>query len=462
MTISILNSNRAKFIFSCIGTLFFYVGAMFCVSLGQFSVYITSYFHYQNISIDMQYGVFILPVLSFSLSSSVPIGGFLENKLGMKPTLLISSVLIEIFLFLFINQVSKLFTMILVILIGMSIGLAIIIPVKTLCRYYPDKKGLIGSICSSCMTLIPAIICVCGESFINPESVVLKKDEIYYPEDISANYKQFYKIGLIIIPVVTLFSIFLMQNYDPKLDNKNTLVSEENEMENKKKDENYSKNIKAALLNKRIWILASIFTFTPFGIRFLESTFRVYGALASVNGTVIKFSSLFTALSIIIFGPIWGIICDKISFNIIIKFICISSIIIPAILSFFLQYNIIYIICVFAGKIITCGFTSISQPFFMKIYGIKYYLEIGGIIGIIIAIFNILDPVLSYVVSRYYKTGEELRIPYRIIYIIGTGLSVLGFILGIFQNDEEFEYPSSKEEKSIGNLENKSEDGNNI
>lgn len=208
-------------------------------------------------------------------------------------------------------------------------------------------------------------------------------------------------------------------------------------------------------------MIAFIFSFTPFSIHFTHNTFRVYGALVFINGSIIKFSGLFSGLSVLIFGPLWGIISDKINFSIIIKIICIFSIIFSIIFTIFIQSNIIYIICVFGSQIITSGFTTIAQPLIMKIYGIDYYLIVGGIMGAVASIFNIFYPVLSYIVSRYYKTGEELRIPYRIIYMIGTGLSVIGFFFGIFEKGEEFVYPVAATGEVTKNIEN-NEDGDNI
>ena len=451
-----LCNKKTKFIFSCLSTLFFNVGAMNCFLLGQFSVYITSYFHYQKTSIDMHYGNFIMPILIFSLSLSAPLGGVLEKKLGMKITLLISSILIEFLLFLFINQVNKLYSLILIVLIGMSVGFGIVIPGKNLCYYYPKRRGLIGSCSQSFMILTGAFISVFGEKIINPNKVVLKEGEIYYPLEISINYIKFYKIALFIIPITSLLSILLIQKYDPLLD-KNPIINQENneiEKNKKTKDKNYSKNIKYALLNNRIWKLAFMSIFTPFSIGFSMGTFRVYGALISINGTIMKYLFLFSGLSSIIFGPIWGIINDKFNFNIIIKIISICSIIHAIILSFFIHSNLIYVICIFVGNIIASGFNTIFQPHMMKIYGMKYYLEIGGVVGITGSIFEILKAILSFIVSKFYHTGKELQIPYRFIYIVGIGLSSVGLYLGITENDKVFDYPFSIGEKNFQNLEN--------
>ena len=58
-------------------------------------------------------------------------------------------------------------------------------------------------------------------------------------------------------------------------------------------------------------------------------------------------------------------------------------------LTIFIKSNIIYIICIFLGSIFNSGINSKIQHHIMKIYGMKYYIEIGGIITICLGIINI-------------------------------------------------------------------------
>ena len=345
----------------------------------------------------------------------------------------------------------------------MSVGLGINIQGKNLCYYYPERKGLIISCTKFIMIIIGAFISVYGEKLINPSKIVLKKGEIFYPLEISINYIKFYKIALFIIPITSLLSACLVQKHDQLLDNSNLIINQEDdEIENKKlKNGNYAKNFKASILNNPIWNISFMAALILFSIDFSESTFRVYGALVSFNGTIIQYSSLLIGLAYIIFEPLWGIIYDKFSFNITIKIICICSIIHSAILSIFIQSNLIYFICILIGSIIISGFNTVFQSYMMKIYGMKYFLEIGGILGITSSIFNIFKAILSFLVSKYYNTGNELQIPYRIIYIVGIFLAISGFCFGMKENDNGFVYPFNiSEEDNLGNI-NPIEEGNN-
>ena len=166
-----------------------------------------------------------------------------------------------------------------------------------------------------------------------------------------------------------------------------------------------------------------------------------------------QYSPLLFALSNILFGPIWGYINDKLQSFRIAKFICLVSIIPSMILCFFIKYNLMYIVSIFIGLIFNIGLHSIIQPHIMRIFGIKYSIEIGGVIGISMGIINILKGLLSFLISLYYKTGKELQKAYRFVFLIGIGLNICGFYLASKEKEESFNYPYSSNDKSLDNLE---------
>lgn len=89
----------------------------------------------------------------------------------------------------------------------------------------------------------------------------------------------------------------------------------------------------------------------------------------------------------------------------------------------------------------------------------KYFIEIGGVVTICMGIVNIFKGGISFVLSFYYHTGKELQTPYRIIFLIGTGLNILAYIIALKEKDEVFVYPyePNKENKIdlSSNLESK-------
>ena len=113
-----LNSKKKRFISNLIGSIIFLYGILTPMGIGQFSVYITSYFHHYNSNINIQLGNLMMPLLILFLLLSSPLGGFFEHKFGMKLTLALNSILLELIIFIFIIQRNIWITFLLIILIG--------------------------------------------------------------------------------------------------------------------------------------------------------------------------------------------------------------------------------------------------------------------------------------------------------------------------------------------------------
>ena len=191
-------TKKIKFILTFIGTIFYGISGMISLGISSYSVYITSYFHHNNVQIDMQYGNLISPIVTLSNSLSSPLGGLFENKFGFYKTLIMTNVLIEIIILIFINQMSVFFSFILIVLMGMISGIGMGLPGKNLFFYYPNKGGTLGSFMGSAFITVGMIVGVIGEKIMNPEQYTLQKGEQFYPLEISVNYIKFYKYFLYI------------------------------------------------------------------------------------------------------------------------------------------------------------------------------------------------------------------------------------------------------------------------
>ena len=436
-------SKKIKFILSFIGTIIYGSSGIISLGISQFSVYITSYFHHNKIPIDMQYGNLISPIIILSNSLSSPLGGFFEKKFGFYKTLIVSNIFIEIFIFIFINQMNAYFSFIIIIFLGLVSGICMGIPGKNLFYYYPNKGGTLSSFMGSSFILCGITIGFIGEKIMNPDKYTLKKGEQFYPLEISVNYIKFYKYFLYLNPFLLIFSLLLIKKYDKKFDK---LIDGEPQDKahanlNEKNKENYKDNLKAVIKNKRIWLIIGITTMTTFALNFSRNTFRVYGALASMSGGVMQYSQLFMGFSTVFILPLWGIINDKYNYKIMIRIVCVGCIIQSIIFSIFIKSNLIYLISIIFGSVLGSGFTSTMNLHVLKVYGIKYSIEIRGVIGIFASIVNILSGIISFIISKFYHTGEELQIAYRYIYLFGIAFCCLGFYFSLIEKEDKFVYP---------------------
>jgi MFS family permease len=219
-----------------------------------------------------------------------------------------------------------------------------------------------------------------------------------------------------------------------------------------KKSQNYSINIKSALFDIRIWKIASIASLSSFALGFSVNTFRVYGALVSINGTFMQYSGGVGAIILFIGTPIWGYINDNVDFTYIIKIICISSNIQSLLLSIFLSNHFAYILCILFGCLVSCGLMTSIRPHIMHVYGIEYTLEIGGVVGICTGIVNSFGSIIAYIISKYYKTGEELQKPYKYLFFIGAILCIISFYLALNEGNDKFIFPNILNKDKLYNI----------
>jgi len=128
---------------------------------------------------------------------------------------------------------------------------------------------------------------------------------------------------------------------------------------------------------------------------------------------------------------------------IILRICSIVSIIPGILLLFFIDNTVLYII---SFVLIALGLVSkmVSfNPLLMEIYGIQESVILGGIINGFGRVGEIITTASAFVISFFYS-NDEIKTPYKIIFISGSVCSVISFLLLCFESNEKFDY---KEEK---------------
>ena len=194
--------------------------------------------------------------------------------------------------------------------------------------------------------------------------------------------------------------------------------------------------MKQAFKGFRFWRLGFISLFLNFSITFITYTGRTFGALIGINGTALQLMAVFMALSYIIAGPILGILVDKKGALNILRAVSIICIVPGILLTFFMENTLIFLISFFVEVIGVSGIIICFGPLIMEIYGIQESVILGGIISAFSKISEIATTVSAFMVSLFYKEVEELKIPYRILYIISSICCVISIILLFFESNE--------------------------
>ena len=347
---------KNKFISTIIGTLAVYIGVAFILPLNNFSVYITSYIHLAQPYVTMHYGMFINLIFSFSNSFSHPLGGYIENYLGFKKTILLGFSILFIGNLIFIFQQNIWLCYFLAIILGIGTGIGTSVLGKNVTFYSPKKKGMISGIMGLGILLITATFALIGEKIISYGGYTLKKDENFYPESIAKRTYIYFLVGEICIPIALILARIFIYEYKPEENQQEPAIEKKVTNEEKSKpvintaqkerielQNDYKKqNVLQAIKTFRYLRIAAISFFINFSISFMINTGRTFGALIGIDGSALQFSMIFQAISLIIVGPLLGILVDKKGPLFILRIVAFSSIFPGILLCFFMDITWVF------------------------------------------------------------------------------------------------------------------------
>ena len=439
-----INSHKIKFILSLISAILYQMGSSLVTTIGNFCVYFISYIYYKNTEqkINMQFGNINGPIILLLLSSFSPLSGLFEKKIGSKLTLILSSSIVEICLIAYYFQRNLWLFYIISIFIGIGNGLSAGVPIKNACRYYPKKKGLINSIIICLGGLISSLYAFLGEKIINPgkEGIINKETNPFYPPEVADNANKYFFFAMITFPVLIILSLFLFYKFIPANEEGNTLI------EKNMKDNDKITNTKEIIKTYRFWRNIIIVGLMPFWAYFLNSTYRAYAPMIGVNKDLVSYLSMIINGLSSITGLISALIFDKFGFQIIIKIMSAICIFLTVYCFIFINNPILYFIGLIINTTISrIGMMSVINPHIMQVFEFRNYLIIGGFARLFNQSNAFLSALTSVLISLKYKTGEALKIPYRIVAGVGFVFAVIGFILSFQENDEKFKFKDLEE-----------------
>lgn len=466
-----IKSKKAKFILSFLSATIFQFGVSVLIATGNLNVYFISYIRHKDSWVNMQYGNIMTPCMMLFLSAFSPLSGVMENLVGPRLTLLISGLIMELSLFLFYLQRNLFLFYSIALLLGFGSGLSANIAIKNACYYYPRKKGVIGSGVMSIAGLGIGFYSAMGERIINPNGEKVKNiKDPFYSEEVSMNTKKFFLFAMIVIPICLFLTLLLFFKYDPSVENesvdqiKGPLLEEgkdKEEKETKRKQDDdkehkeekrkpdvsnsYMKpapkhNIKRILTNIRFWRNILFAGIMPFWCSFLMATYRVYVSMIQVDPNIIKNLSAFLSVISCAFGPIWAFCVDKCGFPPVIKVIAALCIALTSYFTVFIDNKFFYVLGLIFSFSTRIGIMSSINPHIMHIYGMRYFLIIGGFFRLFDQLCGFTASVLSVILSIFFKNAEQLKQPYRIVAIVGICFSIIGFILTFFETNEKFDF----------------------
>ena len=448
---------KNKFVSTIVGSIATFFAVAFILPLNNFTVYLTSNIHIKQNFVTMHYGFFINLIFNFAMTFSSSLGGILETIIGFMGTIFFGMIIVLIGNILFIFQQNIWACYLLTLLVGIGAGITTSLIGKNLTLYAPNKKGIITGIIGLGTIILSAIFGILGEKMIVFNGYTLKEDEEYYPEDIAKNVYKIFLVGFITLPLGGILTSIFIYEFKPEyIESNNNSEDEKNEKgekiinteENKEQTFVNRENIWTAVKTFRFWKISIILLLVNFPISFMVNTGRTFGAIIGLEGNTLQFLIVFQAISLILLGPIIGILVDKKGPLVILKIVSFACII-PGILLPFFMTNII--VFVFSFIILILGLVGVLSsfvPFIMEVYGIQESVILGGIINAFSKLSEITTTVAAFIVSLIY-TKEEIQIPYKYIYITGSICCVFCLLLLFTESTEKFKYEDNNNDKTL-------------
>ena len=145
----------------------------------------------------------------------------------------------------------------------------------------------------------------------------------------------------------------------------------------------------------------------------------------------------------------WGFVYDRLGFKIPYRIVTTLQIIVSA--SFYSSGNYLwsYYITNILENIVFAGHGTIAPPIVSKIFGMKNTVTLIGITGYYIGSAGFLGPVIAKCVINDDDDSNDVS-DFLIMYLIGCGFAIMGFIICLITREDKFEY---KPQEIEGNFE---------
>ena len=232
-----------------------------------------------------------------------------------------------------------------------------------------------------------------------------------------------------------------VNNKDVNNKNENDEKINEEDEEDKKSVMTYSQ-IKKAVTSFRFWRLFIItITRGPISL-LLHSTLRNIATVEvyqeSVTTTLIQNIATIRPIINAFLNPLLGLLSDRFKYKYFLIFIHLSYIIFGISYPFILKNNILVYIWILYFTIPHAMILIATPPHFMKIFGMKHYIEVSGIYSFSTIINSTISSVFAFTIENIFKNDMEKG--YKLMFISSGLLCIVSFFLGLSEEETPFDY----------------------
>ena len=396
-----------------------------CGSLNTWSsinAYYMSYLRMYDPNIKLVDGYFIRDIISFTSMCIGPLVALLDSKIGVKHTILISSILNVI-----ANLVIYYSTNLYIIYCSMfALGFimcANYLPIiRNALLYFPEKKGLINGLILFSFGSGSFIYIYLADTIINPEYKKMNPETHYFDDDIAINVKIYFKYFNIINNILIIIGYLILFEYEKsdveKNDKEKQLTEATNEdvktLEVKEKKISMKSALCQALQGIQFYQLVAMTTTLSMTQSIITNTYRTFGQEHAIDEHLLSIVSRINSVLQGFARLGWGLLFDKFTFKSLF-FTCIfGELGVCFMLNYSAKYHYLFyiIICI---QSIVAGKVSLNVSMFTKVFGINYFgfiYSFGSFIG---GFFNASCP---FIIKFVVRNKSDYRTLYFVVGIM--------------------------------------------
>ena len=201
---------------------------------------------------------------------------------------------------------------------------------------------------------------------------------------------------------------------------------------------NYStRHTKKALGSFRVWKLFTLVLCSYLALNLMLVCWRPIGVNVEIKTDTLQLIGTLNFIMSMIGTPTFGFLSDKIPFRILFTIVSAITSVIGFLFCYTFDYPYLFTLMVCSMNFILGGYIAILPTHYMKVFGMKYYVEVGGVVGFANVIMGPICAFFAY----FVENGVDDKIfAYRIIFITGAAMNIVSLVLSIFESDEEFDY----------------------
>ena len=201
---------------------------------------------------------------------------------------------------------------------------------------------------------------------------------------------------------------------------------------------NYStRHTKKALGSFRVWKLFTLVLCSYLALNLVLVCWRPIGVNVGVETSILQTIGTLNFVMSMLGTPFFGFLSDKIPFRILFTIVSAFTSVVGFLFCYTFSVPILFMIMVCGMNFVLGGYIAVLPTHYMKVFGMKYYVEVGGVVGFANVI---MGPICAFFAYFVENGVDDKLFAYRIIFITGASVNIVSLVLSIFESDDEFDY----------------------